>query len=277
MQAFTVTDSFSAITDAVRAARVRQGAALMMFGGVAAVVLVALAAPGDGPHLWDWVRLLTILASGAVATLMLVAAEESSTEDGARLAVALGATVVAVAVAATFGLRSAALASLALSLLDGAILWERPRRMPEVVAAALAVVAPWWVWTALDVWDARLLLLIPLAVFAINGIAHARLVAADPSRPPSHRGKTRPLPLSPRGHELGLALTLSAAGGLVVLTGAATGADGGWLALAGVVSGAASALVIAGPRAETLTSGKLLPALSMLLFGLLELVWLASL
>jgi len=166
VQSLTVADSPVPISRHLQAtvrSLARRERLLLVGTGLGATLATALLAPVAGPSLWEWARLLLVAAAVTLSAAALASARDAD-DDNARLAVALAATLVALVVAATFGVRSAALCSLGLSIINAALVSERFRRAPELVIAALAALIPWWVWTALDAWDDRLLLLAPLAI-----------------------------------------------------------------------------------------------------------------
>jgi hypothetical protein len=272
MQALTVTDSLAPIRRQFQqslqtlAQRDRLYVVLTGFG---VTVLSAMVAPGSGASLWDWTRLLLIVAAGTVAAATLVAARDA-VDDGAHLAIALAATSLALASAATFGLATAALCSLALSSIDATVMSERLGQTPEVAAAALAVLTPWWVWTALDAWDHRLLLLVPLAALGLNALAHARLAEG-------RLGVAANVPLSTRGHHLGAWLSLAAGATVLLLVGVGTGAAGGWLAFGGLACGVAIAVASGAERLRESAARRLYPGLPLLAFAVLGVTWLAAL
>ncbi len=279
MQALTVSDSLTSISRQlqVTARRLTEPNCLLaVLAGYGATIISASLAPGTSVSAWEWMRILLIVTGGVLAGAALAVAQDA-TEDLPYLTVALAATLLTLAIVATFGLTTAALCSLALSIVDSAIVVDRVRTSPEIAVVALAVLTPWWVWSALDAWDAGLLLLVPLAGLALNALGHARLGFADgpsPEQPSPHESSAR---LSPRGHRLGVWLSLTGGAALLLIIGTATGAADGWLVLGGAMSSAATAAAITSERLYRRMGRRLYPALPMLAFALLSLSWLASL
>jgi hypothetical protein len=272
MQAVTVSDSLAPMSrhlqTAARTLAQRERLALVL-AAFAATAGSALLAPGSGVSFWDWTRILLIVVAGTVAAASLAAAKESS-GSGAHLGLALAATSLALALAATFGVATATLCSLALTTVDAAIMSERLRYARELAVAALAVLTPWWVWTALGAWDDRLILLVPLAALGLNALAHVRLAGGVPKTSPSD-------PLNARGHRLAAWLSLIAGATILLLVGVGTGAAAGWLTLGGLVCAGAIAVAYAVERLRGQAAYRLYPILPILAFVVLGATWLASL
>lgn len=272
MQALTLSDSFAPIGRQLRATartlaqRERLALVLAGFGATAGSVLLA---PGAGADVWDWTRILLIVAAGTLAAAALAEANDTKA-NGSHLAVALAATSLALALAATFGVATATLCSLALTTVDAAVMAERRQHAREIAITALAVLTPWWTWTALGAWDDRLILLLPLAALGLNALAHTWLAGDRPHGAP-------PAPLKPRGHRHGAWLSLAAAATILLLVGVGTGAASGWLAFGGVVCAAAIAVAYGVERLHGRAAGQLYPGLPLLAFVTLGAAWLASL
>ncbi len=279
MQALSVSDSLTSIGRQlqVTARRLSQPDQLLaVLAGYGATLISAFLAPGSSVSTWEWTRLILIVTGGVLAAAALAVAQDAA-EDLPYLTAALAVTLLTLAIAATFGLTTAALCSLALSIVDTAIVADRVRRAPEVAIAALAVLMPWWVWSALDAWDARLLLLIPFAGLALNALAHARQgfpAGASPNQPRPPEANAW---LSSRGHRLGAWLSLAGGAALLLIVGAATGASAGWLILGGATSSAAITAAITGEWLQNVVGRRLYLPLPMVAFALLGLFWLASL
>jgi len=202
---------------------------------VIAVVAVSLA-PDATPSGWDWMRIILILCTATVALLCYLAARdpEATSESQQQRLFAAGILItIALLLNIAFGFGTAITFSIGLTL--GALLSQtyHTGRTPWLFCGALAIVIPFWIWTALDAWHIGLLMLAPLGVIAVVSDGHMRDATA--CSPPE------PIPasaMSPRGHRLASRLGVLTAAMLILVAGLPGSGSTSWL-----VAGALGAMI----------------------------------
>ena len=188
-----------------------------------ATILSVMLAPSGSPSVWDWTRLAFILAFGAGSVLLFTLAQRAHVEEAdrqQRLIVAGVLVAATIALNLTFTLGSTLVFSIGITVVALLAGYDRSARAPRLIVAFLLAAIPIWVWSALQAWTWRLLLLFPLVAIAVIVRGHIR--AATDSDAASGD------PLSQRAHRLaawagmlGAALLIAIVG---MLTTAATGA-----------------------------------------------------
>jgi hypothetical protein len=157
-----------AIRDAVTGPRV-----LGVLFSLALVVLAGLLAPGEGPGVWTWARVLLawLLAAVALSTIAGTPFENGQVAPISPLVV-WGSLLLAVVVSLTFTTLAATLAVIILLLLlfnlrtGGAL-------QPASFWLFATTLTPLWVWSAFEAWNQWLLMLIPIGAVGLLALEHA--------------------------------------------------------------------------------------------------------
>ena len=194
-----------------------------------ATLLSVMLAPNGSTSVWDWTRLACILAFGAGSILLFTLAQGAHVEEvdrQQRLIVAGVLIAATIALNLTFTLGATLVFSIGITVVALLAGRDRPARSPWLIVALLLAAIPIWVWSALQAWTWRLLLLFPLVSIAVIVRGHIR-AAADSDVAPGD-------PLSQRAHRLAAWAGMLGAALLVVLVGIFTAAATGAIALGAI-------------------------------------------
>jgi hypothetical protein len=200
--------------------------------GFAILWLATELAPDNGVSALEWTRLFLIGILATLSILCFAASRHLRISLQTRQARIIGAALLfllALILNLTLGIASAAIFCLGFSIITIEAMTDRRGRTPWILIGSLALLIPFWAWTALDAWSAGLLFLIPIALLALLGDQHMRETV---------RSKTPDDPLSARAHRLGAWLAIMVAAILVLVVSLFSDASNGWAAL-----GAAGAIV----------------------------------
>lgn len=231
---------------------------------VLAAFLAVMLAPDSSPSAWDWTRLTLILALGAGSVLLFELAQGAHVEEAdrqQRLIVAGVLVAATIALNLTFTLGATLIFSIGitiLALLAGSDVSVRSRW--PVLAVLLAAI-PIWVWSALQAWTWRLLLLIPLVAITVIIRGHIRAATASDVAPGD--------PLSQRAHRLASWAGILGAAMLVAIAGMLTSASVGAIAI-----GALGAIALVALEAGTSGAARSDPRWSIALVDV-AMVWVA--
>ncbi len=186
--------------------------------------LVALLSAPGGHGGWNifWLVMAMVLAACAVTGVHVARASE---EPRTALTILSAATVAGFA---------AALVSMILNPLSGLLLLivltlliVTGKNRPFVTAALTVILAPWWVWLALDRWHWQLIMLAPLIGLGMLAVSHLLDTHAWPEE------LERILPA--RAHRWAAWLLITLSGLVLMLAGLTTDVSRPLLALAGIV------------------------------------------
>lgn len=212
------------------------------------MTVISLAiAPNVDPGVWSWIGLLLIGGLGMISLLAAIHGNEpGGSPDTRQYRRTAAVTLVTIAIVLNlfFSMLSTCIFALGMFALYRQSTRLRPGTFPWMTCATIVTLIPWWIWTALDDFDAGLLLLIPLAALAYLAGHHIHQAYQDVRDPAD--------PLSPRAHRLGAWIALLLAGILIALAGLLGESVAAWVALGGIVMAVAVALEagIARPDAQ---------------------------
>lgn len=201
---------------------------------VAISVIATWFAPDTSTSLWDWFRILLLVAVGALGLLMLLAARDPLAQPLDRQQRLIGAGVlalIAILLNLTFGIGAAITFSIGFSLMTFVAVQDLRGRSPWLVGGLLSLIVPFWVWTALRAWQWGLLMLVPLAAIAFLSDRHIRDAG---SAPQTDRAASGTGALTRRGHRLGSWLGILGAALLILLAGLLSDASDAWVALGAI-------------------------------------------
>ncbi len=138
---------------------------------LAVVVVTGIVAPGDGPGVWTWLRVLVIwlLVACSLGAIVEVGA-------GRRIASGVSPLVIwgALALAILVSLSLDVLATMVTVLGIIVLLLTAPTTGGALTFWTVVVtITPLWVWSAFDAWDRWLLMLVPIAVIGLVSLEHA--------------------------------------------------------------------------------------------------------
>lgn len=241
---------------------------------LAAAVVQTIIALGVAPHhvpsVGDTVAVMVIgllvvtaVVSWIASTDVRAAADERQHRQTA--AVTLG--VSALVFNAILGLSSTVILALMMALVIRQARRLQPDRFPWVLTAGLLTLIPWWVWTAIESWDAGLLMLVPLVGLAWISAEHLRLGQELPGPNEAH--------LSSKGHRFAAWIAMLGGGALLVLAGMIGHEANAWLALGGIVM-VIGVAAEAGAPSQGAMPGRYSIAISNLAFYLAAICWLVS-
>ena len=233
--------------------QVRISITMFRFGAVRLVstaaflisVLAIVLAPGASPSGWDWTRVLLILASATIALLCFLASREPAAHleiQRQRLFAAAVLVTCALILNLTFGAGTAVTFSIGFTLIAVLAQLDSGGRSPWLVCGALAIIIPFWIWTALEAWQIGLLLLLPLGVLALVTNGHMRDAVFDHPAATRFQGG-----MSAHGHRLASWLGILASALLVLIVGLPGDNASTWLA-AGAIGAVAGVALLAGQR-----------------------------
>ena len=235
------------------------------------MTIVAIRTAQDtAPGFKSWTGLLLIGASTLLGIITFVASRHPILSPAARqyrVTAALTLGTLGLVVNLLFGLWSTVLLAAGIVLLARQALRVRPGTFPWLLCATLITLIPWWRWTALDAWDAGLLVLFPLAALAWLSGSHIREAWAD--------RENEKHPLSIRGHRLGAWMGILLGGILIVVAGLLGESSYAWISLGGIAMAVAVALE-AGIRRPEDQPGKHSAAICDGAFVMAALCWLIS-
>lgn len=225
---------------------------------LAMVVVAGIVAPGDGPGVWTWLRVLAIwlLLALSIGTIVSVGTGRR-TAPGVSPVVVWGGLALVVLIALTFDVLALSLTVLGMILL---LLTVPTSNHALTFWAVVVTITPLWVWSAFEAWDRWLLMLVPIAAVGLISLEHA--VRAG------HAGGSAGETMAAW---IGL-LALAAATLLVALLGPI---DPSWSTVAALAVAILAAIDVALARVRSVRlSPVVLPALALVLiaFG-----WLAAL
>lgn len=206
-----------------------------------ATLLSIVLAPDTSPSAWDWTRitLIGVFGTGAVLLFAMAHAADVDVVDRQQRLIITGVLMTVVIVLnLTFNLGATLVFSIGITVVTLLAGIDRGLRSSWLVTAFLIAAIPLWVWSALQAWTWRLLLLIPLAVIA--AITHGHMRSATGSMP----GKDALL--SARAHRLAAWAGVLGSGLLVLIVGILTSASTGV-----VVLGAMGAMLLVALDAGT--------------------------
>lgn len=236
---------------------------------VMAIVSIAIAPDAD-PGGGTWFALLGIGALAMLAIITFVASRSHRIgphDRQHRLTAAVTFGVIALVINLFFGFWSTVLLAVALVALMRQARALRPGTFPWMMCATIVTLIPWWTWTALDAWDAGLLILLPLAALAFISGEHIREAYAPP--PAEDRI------LSERAHRYGAWIGMLLGGILVITAGLIGESAHEWLALAGTAMALGVALEAGMPQSDT-HPGRNSAAISDIAFIIAAICWLTS-
>jgi hypothetical protein len=236
---------------------------------VMAIISIAIAPDAD-PGAGTWFALLGIGALAMLAIITYVASrsgQASPPDRQHRLTAAVTFGVIALIANLFFGFWSTVLLGLGLFVLIRQARALRPGAFPWLMCATIVTLIPWWLWTALDTWDAGLLILLPLAALAWLTGEHIREVYAPP--PAEDRL------LSVRAHRYGAWMGMLLGGILIIVAGLIGNSSHEWLALGGMAM-AFGVAIEAGTPDSTTHPGRTSAAISDLSFVIAAICWLTS-
>lgn len=151
--------------------------------GLASLISALLIVPGTEPSFWNWIGLPIMAVFGAISILASVARRRSRTNSNDRTGLLI-ITVVALICATSISLFTTLLGSaiflVAFCLIAAmAIRTARTTRVPVVLAGAVALLIPVWIWFALGAQSSGLLLLVPVGILAwfADRYMHSALIA----------------------------------------------------------------------------------------------------
>ncbi len=196
---------------------------------VIATLLSVTLAPDASPSAWDWTRIALIGAFGAGAVLLFAMAQAPDVDDvdrQQRLVITGALVAISIVLNLTFNLGATVVFSIGITVVALVSGVDRNLRSSRLVAAVLIAAIPLWVWSALQAWTWRLLLLLPLA--AIATVTHGHMRSATRSTP-----RLDSL-LSIRAHRLGSWAGILGSGLLALLVGTLTSAANGVVALGAI-------------------------------------------
>lgn len=138
---------------------------------LAIVVVAGIVAPGDGPGIWTWLRVLAIWLLIALPLGMIIEVGAGRrVASGVSPLVIWGALALAVLISLSFDVLATALTVLGVV----ALLLAAPSAGHALTFWVAAVtITPLWVWSALDAWDRWLLMLVPIAAIGLISLEHA--------------------------------------------------------------------------------------------------------
>lgn len=231
--------------------QVRLSIALFRFGdvrlvGTAAFLITVLAtslAPSASPSGWDWMRILLALATATVALLCFLASREPEAPSGIqrqRLFTAAFLVTCALVLNITFGIWTAIAFSIGFSLIALLAQLDGDGRSPWLLCGALAIVIPFWIWTAFAAWHIGLLLLFPLGAIALVSDGHMRDAVSDEPTPSQTEAE-----MSLRAHQLAGWLGILASALLILIAGLPADNASTWLILGAIGAVACVALLAA--------------------------------
>lgn len=142
-----------------------------ILASLAIVVVAGIVAPGDGPGIWTWLRILAIwlLIALPLGTIVEVGAGRR-VASGVSPLVIWGALGLAVLISLSFDVLATALTVLGVVVL----LLAAPSAGHALAFWVAAVtITPLWVWSAFDAWDRWLLMLVPIAAIGLISLEHA--------------------------------------------------------------------------------------------------------
>lgn len=192
-------------------------------------LIAIVSVPDANPGFLGGVSVLVIGAVAVLSIVTFVASRQpaiSPPDSQHRVTAAFTFGVVALTLNLLLSLWSTIILALGLILLAGQAVRTRPNTFPWLMCATLVTLIPWWVWSALDSWDARLLLLLPLAALAYLSGGHIRDAYQRPA-------EAEPV-LSTRGHRLGAWMGMLLGGILIVVAGLIGHSSYAWIALGGI-------------------------------------------
>lgn len=147
--------------------------ALGVLFSLALVVLAGILAPGEGPGLWTWVRVLLAWLLSVVA-LSTIAGTQFENGPMPRVSplVVWGSLLLTVIVSLTFTALAATLAVIILLLL---LFNLRTGNAPQPAIFWLfaTTLTPLWVWSAFEAWNQWLLMLIPIGAVGLLSLEHS--------------------------------------------------------------------------------------------------------
>lgn len=248
--------------------RTAQAAAITMVG----MTFVSIATvPDADPGFWSWCGLVLICLLAILAVLTYTAscnplASPANRQYRRTAAVTLG--VLSLAINLLFSFPSTLLLLIGLVMLGRQAGRIAPGAFPWMLCATLITLVPWWIWSALDLWNAGLLVLVPVAVLAWLSGGHIREAYRI-------RDEEDPSPLSMRGHRLGAWMGMLLGGILVVLAGLIGESTNAWIALGGILMAVAVAMEAGISRPDD-NPGKHSAAICDGAFVALAICWLIS-
>ncbi|HYJ12271.1 MAG TPA: hypothetical protein VEW66_01675 [Thermomicrobiales bacterium] len=204
----------------------RRSAQVGMALVVGSLLLSIVLAPGTTASGWDWVRLWLAAFCGGAALLTTHLAQRSNPAQPIRqqfLVLAAVLVVIASVLNLTFSIGTTALFTLVLIVAGYLTLLERTPMTGRDSGAIIAVLVPFWVWSALDAWSPGLLVLLPLVVIGVVVDGHMRRTTPTTADALSPRGHRLAAWLGVLGSALGIAL-LSLLTNHAVATSALAGA-----------------------------------------------------
>ncbi len=250
----------------------------VQLAGSAAFLITVLAtalAPDTSPSEWDWTRMLLILGTATVAMLCFLASRDrdmpSETQQLRLFAAALLVTV-SLLFNVTFGVGTAIAFSIGFTLVAMLAQADIRGRSPWLLCGAIAIIIPFWVWTALEAWHIGLLMLVPLGAIALISDGHMRDAVLD-----EQAKAGAPTAMSSRGHRLASWLGILAAALLLLIAGLPGDSSSSWLVLGALGAVVCVALEAGLPRLERMTMARRSVLLGDLAFAWIAVCWLASL
>lgn len=230
----------------------------------------AVTVPDNTPGISDWIVLLLVVSLSTVAVISFMASRHPIVPRADRQYRETAAVTIAV-IALILNLFFNPVSTLFLGVGMFALTHRTTRlcagSFPWVACAILVTLVPWWVWTALDSWDAGLLILLPLAALAHLGGNH--MVDAYASH---DEGESS---LSKRAHRLGAWMAILLGGILIVVAGVIGSSSYAWISLGGIIMAISIAIEAGIPRPGN-EPGKYASVLCEGAFFLAALCWLVS-
>ena len=197
--------------------------AVIQFATAFAMALVSIwTTPGSMPGSDTTLTVLAALLAGiALAAALAIDAADDATTRQAWLA--LTAVLVGLAVVLAFVVRPAA-GLVLLGILAAVLVTQR--QSAAMARLTLVALTPWWIWMAADSWRWQLLMLVPLHLLVLVGIAQLH----DATSWPENTERI----MSARAHRSAGWFAIALAGVLLVTAGLLTHVGKPWVALAGV-------------------------------------------
>jgi hypothetical protein len=142
-----------------------------ILASLALVVVAGIVAPGDGPGIWTWLRVLAIwlLVALSLGTIVEVGTGRHRA-NGTSPLVVWGALGLAILIGFSFDTLALALTVLSVVIL---LLAAPSAGHALTFWIAVATLTPLWVWSAFEAWDRWLLMLLPVAAVGLVSLEHA--------------------------------------------------------------------------------------------------------
>jgi hypothetical protein len=141
-----------------------------LLASLALVLVAGIVAPGDGPGIWTWLRVLAIWLLVALPLGAIVEVGAGRRAAGTAPLLVWGALLLAIVIGLSFDALTAALTVLGVIVL---LLTVPSAGRTLTFWTAAVTVVPLWVWSAFDAWDRWLLMLVPIAAVGLVSLEHA--------------------------------------------------------------------------------------------------------